>query len=69
MWRCRHNCYRADGAYGQYIIVLPDQDAVIAITAETGDMQDELNLIWEHLLPAIKSGTLTENVSLTEQAE
>jgi hypothetical protein len=67
MWRCRHNCYRADGAYGQYIIVLPDQDAVIAITAETADMQDELNLIWEHLLPAIKSGTLTENVSLTEQ--
>jgi CubicO group peptidase (beta-lactamase class C family) len=65
MWRCRHNCYRADGAYGQYIIVLPEQDAVIAITAETGNMQDELNLIWTHLLPAIKTGKLPENASLS----
>jgi CubicO group peptidase (beta-lactamase class C family) len=64
MWRCRHNCFRADGAYGQYIIVMPDQDAVIAITAETGDMQDELNLIWEYLLPSIKTGTLPENKAL-----
>jgi CubicO group peptidase (beta-lactamase class C family) len=64
MWRCRHNCFRADGAYGQYIIVMPDQDAVIAITAETGDMQDELNLVWEYLLPSIKTGTLPENNTL-----
>jgi CubicO group peptidase (beta-lactamase class C family) len=61
MWRCRHNCYRADGAYGQYILVMPDQDAVIAITAETGDMQSELNLVWDYLLPAIKTGKLPEN--------
>ena len=33
MWRCRHNAYRADGANGQYILVLPDKDAVIAVTA------------------------------------
>jgi len=65
MWRCRHNCFRADGAYGQYIIVMPDQDAVIAITAETGDMQDELNLVWEYLLPSIKTGTLPENNALS----
>jgi CubicO group peptidase (beta-lactamase class C family) len=65
MWRCRHNCFRADGAYGQYIIVMPDQDAVIAITAETGDMQDELNLVWEYLLPAIKTGKLPENNTLS----
>ena len=30
MWMCRHNAYRADGANGQYIIVIPDKDAVIA---------------------------------------
>ena len=54
MWRCRHNAFRADGAYGQYIIVMPDQNAVIAITAETTDMQDEINLVWKYLLPAIK---------------
>jgi CubicO group peptidase (beta-lactamase class C family) len=64
MWRCRHNAYRADGAYGQYIIVMPDQDAVIAITAETGDMQDEINLVWDYLLPAIKNGKQIENSAL-----
>jgi CubicO group peptidase (beta-lactamase class C family) len=58
MWRSRHNSYRADGAYGQYILVLPDADVVIAITSETHDMQDELNLVWKHLLPAFKPGKL-----------
>ncbi|MDR3693900.1 serine hydrolase [Mucilaginibacter sp.] len=52
-WRCRHNAFRADGAFGQYIIVMPDQDAVIAITSETADMQGELNLVWRYLLPAM----------------
>jgi CubicO group peptidase (beta-lactamase class C family) len=53
MWRCRHNAYRADGANGQYILVLPDKDAVIAVTANISDMQAELNLIWKYLLPAL----------------
>jgi hypothetical protein len=37
---------------------MPDQDAVIAITSETADMQDELNLVWNDLLPAIHDGPL-----------
>ena len=53
MWRCRHNAFRADGAYGQYIIVMPDQDAVIAVTAHVGDMQAEINHIWDNILPAL----------------
>jgi CubicO group peptidase (beta-lactamase class C family) len=52
-WRCRHNAFRADGAFGQFIIVMPDQDAVIAINSETSNMQDELNLVWKYLLPAM----------------
>lgn len=51
-WRCRHGAYRGDGAHGQFCIVLPDEDAVIAITAQTGDMQAELNVVWDKLLPA-----------------
>lgn len=54
MWRSRYNSYRADGANGQFILVLPEKDAVIVTTAHIGDMQAELNLIWEYLLPAIK---------------
>ena len=53
MWRCRNNAFRADGAYGQYILVIPEKDTVIAVTANLGDMQTELNLIWKYLLPAL----------------
>ena len=51
-WRSRHNTYRGDGAFGQYILIFPEQDAVVAITSETGDMQGELDLVWNYLLPA-----------------
>lgn len=61
MWRCRNNAFRGDGAYGQFIIVMPDQDAVIAITAETPDMQDEINLVWKYLLPAMQNNKLPKN--------
>jgi len=53
MWRCRHNAVRADGANGQYIIVIPDKDAVVVTTAQTSDMQKEINLIWDYILPAL----------------
>jgi hypothetical protein len=57
-WRCRHNFYRGDGAMGQYTIIMPDRDAVIAITSETASMAGEMNLIWDHLLPAMKENKL-----------
>lgn len=60
-WRCQHGCYRGDGRDGQICLVLPDQDAVIAITAQTGQMQEELNLIWEILLPAFGPKPLPAN--------
>jgi hypothetical protein len=60
-WRCRHHAYRADGAFGQFIIVMPDEDAVIAINAETPDMQDEINLVWKYLLPGMQKGKLEAN--------
>jgi CubicO group peptidase (beta-lactamase class C family) len=60
-WRCRHNAYRGDGAFGQYCIVMPDQDVVIAITSGIGDMQGVLNLVWETLLPAFGPAPLAED--------
>jgi CubicO group peptidase (beta-lactamase class C family) len=57
-WRCRHNGYRGDGAMGQYCLVLPDQDAVVAITSETADMQKIMNQVWEHLLPHMQAAPL-----------
>jgi hypothetical protein len=57
-WRCRHNAFRGDGAFGQFTIVMPEQDAVVAITGESSDLQGELDLVWEHLLPAMKDRPL-----------
>jgi CubicO group peptidase (beta-lactamase class C family) len=54
IWRCRHNAFRADGAVGQFIIVLPEKDAVVVTTANIKDMQGEINLIWKYLLPAFR---------------
>lgn len=53
MWRCPDNAYRADGARGQYIMIIPDSDAVIAVTADTANLQAEQNLIYEYLFPAL----------------
>jgi len=66
-WRCRHGAYRGDGAFGQFCIVLPEQDAVVAITAETKDMQAVLNVLWDKLLPAFRKEPLPENAD--EQAK
>ena len=61
-WRCQHNAYRGDGAFGQYCVVMPDQDAVLAITSGVPNMQIPLDKVWEHLLPAMSSSTaLPEN--------
>jgi CubicO group peptidase (beta-lactamase class C family) len=51
-WRSRHG-YRGDGAYGQFMVVLPDADAVVAVTGQSMDMQGVLDRLWEHLLPAL----------------
>jgi CubicO group peptidase (beta-lactamase class C family) len=60
-WRCRHHAFRGDGAFGQFTIVMPEQDAVIAVTSESPSMQGELDLIWEHLLPSMKNDCLPAN--------
>jgi CubicO group peptidase (beta-lactamase class C family) len=59
-WRSQHNAYRGDGAFGQFCLVMPDQDAVLAMTAGVQDMQSVLNLVWKHLLPACIEEVLPE---------
>lgn len=62
-WRCRHNAFRGDGAYGQFCVVLPEHDAVIAVTAATGDMQAILDAVWAELLPSYTDDALPETTS------
>jgi CubicO group peptidase (beta-lactamase class C family) len=62
-WRSRHNSYRGDGAFGQYCFVIPELDAVVAITSGVRDMQRVMNLVWEKLLPAMKANPLPEEAA------
>jgi CubicO group peptidase (beta-lactamase class C family) len=66
-WRCRHNAYRADGAGGQFIVVVPDQDVVVAITADSDNMQAELDAIWDHLLPEFQTKSLPADLAAGNQ--
>ncbi|HTF40734.1 MAG TPA: serine hydrolase domain-containing protein [Propionibacteriaceae bacterium] len=56
-WMARHG-YRGDGAYGQFCVVLPEQDAVITTTAGTENMQGILDAVWADLLPAMTAATV-----------
>jgi CubicO group peptidase (beta-lactamase class C family) len=57
-WRCRHNAFRGDGAFGQFSIIMPDQEAVVVITSESASMADDMNMVWDYVLPAIKDTAL-----------
>jgi CubicO group peptidase (beta-lactamase class C family) len=58
-WRCRHDAYRGDGAFGQFCVMMPDQEAVLAVTSGVGNMQAVLDLAWKHLLPAMGADPLS----------
>ena len=66
-WRCTHKAFRGDGAGGQLCVVIPDKDAVIAITADSGNIQGELDAIWDKLLPAFRDGALPDDAAGQEK--
>ena len=68
-WRCRHDLYRGDGAFGQFCIVMPKQDAVVAMTCGTRDMEAVMNLVWDKLLPAMRPHPLPADVESDERLE
>jgi hypothetical protein len=62
-WRCRHGAYRAEGAFGQLCVVMPEQEAVLALTAgvRLSDSQRLLDLVWRRLVPAMASAPLPDD--------
>lgn len=60
-WRTRHNGYRSDGLYGQFGIILPDENLVVAITEESFKTQQTLDFVWDILLPGLTKGKLPAN--------
>ena len=61
MWQCEYpGAWRADGALGQYILVIPDKDMVVVITECTLiDGARQRRLVWDKLLPALSDAPLT----------
>lgn len=57
-WQNRYG-FRADGACGQYALVLPEYDMTIAVTAGLANMQNVMTIFWEHLIPGIRKETDT----------
>lgn len=57
-WRARHNSYQANGANGQFVLVMPDKDAVVIFTADSPDMWGELDMVWKYLYPGIQDKAL-----------
>jgi CubicO group peptidase (beta-lactamase class C family) len=57
-WRCRHGFYRGDGAFGQFCVVMPEFDAVIAITSATKSLQAVLDVVWDRIVPSFEDAAL-----------
>jgi hypothetical protein len=65
IWMCKpKGAYRADGAMGQFTIVLPEQDMLIGIT-ETAPgahwAQSTLNITWDFVEKVTAAGPLPED--------
>ena len=55
MWRGKNNTVRLDGMAGQFVVLIPDKDAIVVFTANNSNTQKQLDLIHNFLIPAIKS--------------
>ncbi len=61
-WRGRYG-YRADGAFGQFTLVIPEKDAVVSLHAGPtfAKTQCELESVWDYLMPQMLDEPLEEN--------
>lgn len=65
MWRCSFNAYRADGMGGQFITILPEQDAVVVFTSALGsDIVYPMDIVGSDLFEALRgTSEIPENPS------
>lgn len=66
-WMSRHG-YRADGAMGQYCLVIPEYDLIVAMTAAAADMRAPLDAVWDCVLRGADSaGSSVDDQVLAER--
>lgn len=60
-WRSAFG-YRADGAYGQFSLIVPELELVVALTGQATQTQTLLSLAWKHLVPMVGRGSTSERM-------
>nr|WP_223067364.1 serine hydrolase [Paenibacillus caui] len=66
-WRCKDDAYRADGAFGQFCIVMPEEDAVVVTTCATQQTHLVLDAVWTHLRGAMGEEPVQEEAGTYER--
>ncbi len=67
IWMCQYpGAYRADGAGGQFSIVIPDKDMIVSINESARKPQKTLDNVWKYLMPAVMDDVLPENEEAAE---
>ena len=61
--------YRADGAMGQYTVVVPQEDLVVVILGMKLYGHEELACIWNQLMPGLKATPLQPEKKLQQRLE
>ncbi len=60
-WQCDvPGIWRADGAFGQFGLVIPHKNAVVVLTSCALNTEAELNIVYDTLLPAMKGDGAAE---------
>ncbi len=59
--------YRADGAFGQVCLVLPEYDLVVAANANLRDMGQGFHWVWDNLLPGLSNEPLPADPEALER--
>lgn len=59
VWTSKYG-HRADGAYGQYALMMPKYDALVVITGAEENTQFTLDGVWDHIVPALERGGSVE---------
>jgi len=62
MWRSTYpGSVRFDGAYGQYIAMVPERDVAVVLLGVSHAPYDELKVIWDNLMPGVHDTPLTSD--------
>lgn len=70
IWRCMpEGVYRGDGAFGQYCVIMPEQDAVLVTYAGEENMGEIIELFFDTVLPALGENTAADEVAEKELRE